>query len=578
MTSAHTVTDEPSLLIIEAAVTAISIAIAFCWPRAFSRIFRKLEDLFEHLARRRAASVLVVGLTAGALRLLILPLCPIPQPFIEDDFSYLLAADTFASGRLTNPTHPMWVHFESFHITHTPTYMSMYFPAQGMVLAAGKILAGHAWYGVWASAAFMCAAICWMLQGWLPPGWALLGGMLAVLRLGLFSYWMNTYTGGAVAAIGGALVLGALPRIWRAFRARDIFWMGLGMAILATSRPYEGLLVSIPALFVLCWLIARKPHPPGLVLARRIAPAAAVLLATFAFMGYYNYRVFGNVFTPPYALNRAMYASAPHFLWQQPRPEPVYRHPVFRELYSGWELGWFLKSRTLSGFLQMNALKLAWATTFFLGFALLAPLIMLPRVFRDRRIRLLVVGGIVFGIGLAIETWLIPHYVAPFTAALYAILMQCMRHLRVWQVGNRPSGLFLVRAIPVICVALATLRLYAQPLNLYLAPDTFSTRAWFGTKPLGLPRAHVLKQLENSPGKQLAIVKYSSTHNVVNDWVYNAPDIDASDVVWARDMGASSNSELLRYFKARKVWLVEPDLNPPRISAYIPENEPGTNQ
>ena len=85
-----------------------------------------------------------------------------------------------------------------------------------MILAAGQKLTGNPWYGVCASAAVMCAAICWMLQGWLPPGWALLGGSLAVLRLGLFSYWVNSNYGGAAAAIGGALVLCSLPRMLQA--------------------------------------------------------------------------------------------------------------------------------------------------------------------------------------------------------------------------------------------------------------------------------------------------------------------------------------------------------------------------
>src|SRR4051812_2921904 len=204
----------PSLQVIEAGFTLVTVALALCFPRTASGLFSRLESVLGRLARKRALCVFLAGATACTLRLLLLPLSPIPQPDITDDFSFLLAADTFAQGRLTNATPAMWTHFESFHITLKPTYMSMYFPAQGMVMAAGTILAGHPWWGIWASCGLMCAAICWMLQGWLPPGWALLGGMLAVVRLALFSYWINSYTGaGATAALGGALVLGAVPRI-----------------------------------------------------------------------------------------------------------------------------------------------------------------------------------------------------------------------------------------------------------------------------------------------------------------------------------------------------------------------------
>jgi hypothetical protein len=460
----------------------------------------------------------------------------------------------------------MWVHFESFHITQVPSYMSMYFPAQGMFLAAGKILAGHPWFGVWASAALMCAAFCWMLQGWLPPGWALLGGFLAILRLALFSYWMDQYWGGAVPALAGALVLGAVPRIRRAFRTRDFFWMALGMAMLANSRPYEGLLVSIPAVVALCWWGVKNPHPSVSVLARRMAPAVALLLLAFGFIAYYNYRVFGNAFTPAYVVNRAAYAVAPHFLWQSPRPQPVYRHEVIRQFYVDAELRWFQDEQTPFGLFQKSLRKLGIAAYFYFGTVLLAPLVMLPRALRDRRIRFLVITGGVFGVGLFSETWLIPHYVAPFAAGVYAILLQCMRHLRASMPRGRSAGLFLVRAIPVLCVVLAMLRLYAQPLNIDLPSALMSTA--YGTAPLGLERAHVLAELGKRTGGQLAIVRYTPGHDIFGEWVYNAADIDHSKVVWAREMDSASNLELLRYFKDREAWLVEPDVNPPRVSPY----------
>jgi len=244
------------------------------------------------LRGRRWLSVTLVGLV-GLLISCALSLRYVPEPDANDEFSYLLAADTFARGRLSNPTHPMWVHFESLHVLQRPTYVSKYPPAQGLMLAAGQVIVGHPIAGVWISTGLASAAICWMLLTWLPARWAVLGGLLSALHPGILR-WSQSYRGGAVAVIGGALLLGALRRIMRRPRLSNALLLGLGSAILANSRPFEGLVVSLPAVtLLLVWMLGKDGPPTRALIGRVVLPILVVVALTAGAMGYYNWRVMG---------------------------------------------------------------------------------------------------------------------------------------------------------------------------------------------------------------------------------------------------------------------------------------------
>jgi hypothetical protein len=555
--------------IIELVLTLLAVGLASA--RSSSQPAAALDGIaraFGRLARRRALSVAMVGLSVVVLRVAFIPLLGVPEPRWNDEFSYLLAADTFAHGRVTNPTHPMWVHFESFHIIQQPTYMSMYPPGEGLVLAAGQLL-GHPWFGQLIITALMCSALCWMLQGWLPPGWALVGGFLAVLRLGLLSYWMNGYWSASIVALGGALVAGAFPRLRRDAETGDAALLALGLLILANTRPYEGFVFALPVAALVLTELVKRALSGRWQLARAMLLAALILAGGAAATGYYYHRVTGSAFRMTYQVNRGTYATAPYFLWQAPRPEPQYHHAVMRDFYR-WELSRFESYRSLRGAATRTGEKLVGIWQFYLAPVLTLPLLALPLVLRDRRMRVpLIILG-VFATGLAVETWTLPHYVAPATSLLYLILLQGMRHLRFLRCGERALGVSLVRAIPVICCAMILLRLLAVAAHAQIEP------AW----PRGnLDRARVVRELNRLPGQHLVIVRYGTNpavqHDVDHEWVYNAADIDHSKVVWARDMGAQ-NAELLRYFSGRKAWVVNGDDAAPSPLPYtLPGNALG---
>jgi len=45
-------------------------------------------------------------------------------------------------------------------------------------------------------------------------------------------------------------------------------------------------------------------------------------------------------------------------------------------------------------------------------------------------------------------------------------------------------------------------------------------------------------------------------------------NIDASKIVWACDLGTAKNQELIDYYPARKVWIIDPKDTPPKLMPY----------
>jgi hypothetical protein len=320
-----------------------------------------------------------------------------PVPRIHDEFSYLLMGDTFASGRVSNPPPTLPEFFETFHELIRPVYASKYFPAQGLFLALGQKLTGHPAVGVWLSAALACAAICWMLQAWVAPVWALVGGVLMAMQLGIYSYWSQTYWGGMVAALGGALVFGAYRRLWSDLTWQNALWLAVGMVILINSRPLEGILAALPVSAIFLLKAVRERQWRTIAFWRNlILPAGLILLLGAAATLMYNRAITGSLWKAPYTLHEEQYQESPPFIFMPMRAPLSYSSPWLEYNYHYREVRLYALQRTPAQFLRVAARKLTTWWAFYCGVLLTAPLV-LPCLLRRgtiRTIQIIVLGGL----------------------------------------------------------------------------------------------------------------------------------------------------------------------------------------
>jgi hypothetical protein len=518
-----------------------------------------LERYAGKLAQHTAWSMLLLALLPIALRLALLPQYPIPSPNVTDDFSYLLLADTLRHFHLANSPHRLHQFFETFFVLQEPTYSSIFPLGQGIILALGWTIFGHPWAGVALSIGAFCALCYWMLRAWTSPGWALAGGLLAVIQFGPLNQWMNSFWGGAVSACAGCLVFGALPRLREAQRSRDAVFLGLGLALQLLTRPYEFifLLASVALFFI-----------PSFRTLAKLTPTLLVLLSAVALVLLQNKQVTGSWTTLPYMLSQYQYGVPASFTVQ---PNPIAHRPLTREQQLDYEIQTQThgpSTDTLRTFLDRFTSRVRFYRFFFL-----APLYLALPAFlftlRERQYVRVVITLLIFSVGSNFYPYFYTHYIAAVTCLFVLVSVTALDRLSRLNIRGIAVGQTAARLILFLC---ATHFVFWYGLHLSGSQPLYAAMTPYETwdainhdDPDG--RIAINKQLAQFAGKQLIFVRYYPPHEF-REWVHNAANIDGSNIVWARDLGAEENEKLRRYYPDRNAWLLEPDFRPPRLTQY----------
>ena len=331
----------------------------------------------------------------------------------------------------------------------------------------------------------LCALCYWMLRGWTTPGWALLGGVLAVLEFGPMNQWTNSYWGGGYTAAAGCLVFGALPRLRSEYRPRDAVLLGLGLGMHLLSRPFESVfLLAAVALFYLPDF--RKLARPALVAAIVCLPAIAIVFAQ-------NKQVTGSWTTLPYTLSQYQYGVPASFTFQ---PHPVPHNQLTPEQEMDYRMQRAFRNsekETAGSYWQRLVAYRIRTYRFYFYPPLYVALVFFLIGLREYRFVWIVLTPLIFALGTNFYPLFLPHYIAALTCLFVLMSVEGLRRLK-------PEA---AQALVYLCIAQFIWSLISDRPRV----------------PEG--RIAVNRQLAAMPGKLLVFVRYWPQHLFQNEWVYN---------------------------------------------------------
>jgi hypothetical protein len=325
--------------------------------------------------------------------------------------------------------------------------------------------------------------------------------------------------------------------------------LGLGIGISWLCRPYETIFLILSVLIYLL--------PAWRSMASSAAVAIAILLPALGISLLQNKQVTGSWTTLPYQLSQYQYGVPTTFTFQT---LPIPQRALTREQQLDYDQQ--AQVHEIAGSYWPR-----WASRLrFYRFFFLAPLYLALPIFliqaRQWRFAWALITILLFTLGTNFYPYFYTHYIAALTCLFVLISVTALDRLSHWNEQAAQILLFL-------CVAhfLFWYGLHASPdAALDAGMSRFET--WDAINhgdPEG--RVAVARRLNMQPGRQLIFVRYGPRHRF-QEWVHNAADIDQARIVWARDLGAAENQQLLRYYPDRTAWLLEPDAHPPLLQPY----------
>lgn len=517
-------------------VLLLLIPVALLLPNRLVVLMRRVWWRCAQISRYPTRMMLIFASLAFAGNMAFSLLVRFPEPYVVDEFSYLFGTETFLAGRLTTPTPPFHQHFRDTHNIETPTWQMKYPPGQSLLLALGGVV-GHPIIGAWLGMALAIAGLCWMLLGVLPGRWAFIGTLLGLLNWWIMMRFGQSYRGAALAALGGTISIGALIRMLRTPRPVYGILLAGGLFLLAITRPYEGLICSLPgAALLLTRLASSEETDRRTLLLSGMLPCLLTSLMMFSWLAYYHRQVTGSAFVMPYQVWSVQKSRQPlgQLLSGASRVIADPRHPERRF------------SERVRNLLERGVRRIKPTLQIYFPIHLAVSLVFLNRARRRPWFGFLFGTSVLTWTAIFLEQpmWIAPEYAAPLFGLSVYLITQGLRNLHAVHWGTFRSGARLTMLL--ITASLVT-----------FAGHCLRTEKWGPYPEAVLQRLTVTEQLRKDPAKDLVFVNLPEKPDYTSAWVHNHPDFDQSEILWALPIHADSDEKLRQYFRERVAWKLD---------------------